>query len=213
MIPQERELLTGLFDRLKQNEPAEKDAEAGAFIRDAIARQPGAAYTLVQAVMVQEHALGEAGQRIQALEKDLAEARAGQPPQPSFLGAKLGSGRPWDRPATAAPSLRPTMVPPPQVQPPQVQAPQVQPIGQPAGGSFMRTALGAAAGFVGGAMLMKGLEGMFGGHTGQAQAADLGAVPLPEAKPEPEAWNPVQEHADYVAGDDSGDAGASDDSF
>lgn len=206
MTPQEREMLNGLFARLKQNEPAEKDAEAAALIRDAIARQPGAAYTLTQAVMVQEHALTEAGQRIQTLEKDLADARAAQAQpaaQPGFLGARTGAGRPWDRPAASGqPSLRPSMMPPPQA---------MAQMNQPQSGSFMRTALGAAAGFIGGAMLMKGLEGMLGGNSGQAHASDLGAAPLPEAKPEPDAWNPVQEHADYVGSD--ADAGGGDESF
>jgi hypothetical protein len=207
MTPQERDMLNGLFARLKQNEPAEKDAEAATLIRDSIARQPGAAYTLTQAVMVQEHALTEASQRIQTLEKELAEARAAQaaPAQAGFLGARTGAGRPWDRPAASGqPPLRPSMMPPPQTQ-------AMAQAAQPQAGSFMRTALGAAAGFIGGAMLMKGLEGMFGGNSGQAHASDLGAAPLPETKPEPDAWNPVQEHADYVGGD--ADAGGGDESF
>lgn len=209
MTPQEREMLSGLFARLKQNEPAEKDAEAATLIRDAVAREPGAAYTLTQTVMVQEFALTEAGQRIQTLEKELAEARTAQTQaQPGFLGARTGAGRPWDRPAASPQQpLRPTMMPPPQTQA-MTQAAQAA---QPQGGTFMRTALGAAAGFIGGAMLMKGLEGMFGGNSGQAHASDLGAAPLPETKPEPDAWNPVQEHADYVGND--ADAGGSDDSF
>ena len=209
MTPQERDMLNGLFARLKQNEPAEKDAEASTLIRDAIARQPGAAYTLTQTVMVQEFALTEAGQRIQTLEKELAEARAAQsqaPAQPGFLGARTGAGRPWDRPAASGqPSLRPSMMPPPQTQ-------AMAQAAQPQSGSFMRTALGAAAGFIGGAMLMKGLEGMMGGNSGQAHASDLGAAPLPEAKPDAEAWKPVQEHADYV-GNDADAGGGSDESF
>lgn len=197
MTPQERELLDGLFARLKQNEPAEKDAEAAALIRNSIARQPSAAYTLVQAVMVQEHALSQAAQRIETLEKELAAARVAQPAapaQPSFLGAKATG--PWGRPAAPQQPMRATMVPPPQAQSPYQMPLAGQNQGQ--GGTFLRTALGAAAGFVGGAMLMKGLEGMFGN---QAQAAERGAVPLPENRPEPEAWNPVQEHADYAPAD------------
>jgi len=201
MTPQEREMLNGLFGRLKQNEPTEKDAEAANLIRDSLARQPGSAYTLVQAVMVQEHALNEAGQRIQALEKELSQARATQPAPAGLLGAKP-TARPWDRPASS--------VPPPQSALRPVAAPQLQPaMAQPQSGSFMRTALGAAAGFVGGALLMKSLEGMFNGQSGQAHASEMGATPLPEARPEPEAWHPVQEHADF-AGADAGEVGGDD---
>ena len=57
MTPQERELLTGLFDRLKQVERNPKDEEAEAFIAQAMAAQPSAPYFMAQVLLVQDQAL------------------------------------------------------------------------------------------------------------------------------------------------------------
>jgi hypothetical protein len=57
MQSQERELIAGLFDRLRPFESQPRDAEAEVLIREGIARQPAAPYLLVQTVLVQEQAL------------------------------------------------------------------------------------------------------------------------------------------------------------
>ena len=69
MTPQERELLSNLFDRLRQCEGNPKEPEAAAFIADAVARQPAAPYFMAQLLLVQDQALSAAQARIRALEQ------------------------------------------------------------------------------------------------------------------------------------------------
>jgi hypothetical protein len=84
MQAQERELIAGLFGRLKPFESQQRDLEAEALIRDSVAQQPAAPYLLVQTVLVQEQALKAAQERIAEL-----EARTGAS---GFLGSapKIG---------------------------------------------------------------------------------------------------------------------------
>ena len=53
MTPQERELITALFDRLAALENAPRDADAERVIAEGLARAPHAIYPLVQSVLVQ----------------------------------------------------------------------------------------------------------------------------------------------------------------
>ena len=104
MTPQERELLTGLFDRLKQVERNPKDEEAEAFIAQAMAAQPSAPYFMAQVLLVQDQALSAAQARIRQLLQEIEAARA-QPAAParSFLGDAPAMG-PWGaHRGTAAP--------------------------------------------------------------------------------------------------------------
>ena len=82
MTPEERQMITGLFDRMRSYGTPEKDREAEGIINDLVRSTPDAAYMLVQSVLVQEHALQEAGNRI----KDSRGAGA----QPS--GRRAGAG-------------------------------------------------------------------------------------------------------------------------
>ena len=81
MTPDERTLITGLFDRLRQADSAagNKDAEALQFIQQQTAAAPSAPYLLVQTLLVQEHALTNAQTRIADLERQVAAAGARQP--------------------------------------------------------------------------------------------------------------------------------------
>ena len=113
MTPQERQVLADLFERIRSAAAAPRDAEAEAFIAEAVRAQPYAPYLLAQTALVQQHALDAAAQRIQEL-----EAKAAQPAQESgFLGnlgrSLFGGGQPAPRPgydagayqrAAAAPS-------------------------------------------------------------------------------------------------------------
>ena len=87
MTPQERELLSNLFDRLRQCEGNPKEPEAAAFIADAVARQPATPYFMAQLLLVQDRALSAAQARIRALEQpaEATEKAAQQTPAPSFL--------------------------------------------------------------------------------------------------------------------------------
>jgi uncharacterized protein len=178
MTPQERKLVDDLFERLAtlERNPREPDAEnaIGAGLRKA----PHATYALVQTVLLQEEALRQANERI-------AELQAGDAPQQdsggfldSMRDAVFGGG---NTRASVPPvgSGRPMGVPPGfqragdpyQAQGgPSPQAPE--PARGGAGGSFLGTAAAAAAGVIGGTMLMNSLKGAFGGD--QAKAQGLG---------------------------------------
>ena len=87
MTPQERELLSDLFDRLLHCEVNPKEPDAAAFIADAVARQPGAPYFMAQLLLVQDQALAAAQARIRALEQaaQSTEKAAQQTAAPRFL--------------------------------------------------------------------------------------------------------------------------------
>ena len=188
MNPQEKELLTTLLDRVKNAPRQDKDPEADALIRQAMAAQPDLPYYLTQTVLIQDLSLHQAQQRIADLEKQLADAQqAAKPSVGSFLGGLFGNRSP-------AQASGPAQAGPPQAGPwtrsPQVAAaPPGQPYGQPgyapqpgygqqpmggggfmgggmggAGGGFLRSAAATAAGVAGGALLFQGISSLFGNH-------------------------------------------------
>lgn len=104
MTPDERQLITGLFDRMRSNGPVDKDRDAESLINQAVRQTPDASYLLVQSVLAQEHYLQQAGARIEELEarmRDLEDElsrmqQSQQAPQRSggsFLGGLFGGGR------------------------------------------------------------------------------------------------------------------------
>jgi hypothetical protein len=156
MQPEERELITGLFDRLRPYESQPRDGEAERLIAERVVRQPAAPYLLAQTVLVQEQALKAAQERIAELEGKSS----------GFLGSAPKIG-PWGaKPGMASPEVPATQG-----------APAAAPIAGPQGGSFMRTALATAAGVAGGALLFEGMRNLFahnpGPFGGAAQAAPL----------------------------------------
>ena len=164
MTPEERNLIIELFDRLSTLEDAQRDPEAERLIRDGLRQAPNAAYTLVQTVLVQDEALKQADFRIRELEG----AVQGSPGSTSFLGNMRetvlgqGTGRgsvPSVRPggtssvwSTGAPAM------------PAGPGPGAAPGPAPAqmGGSFLGTAAAAAAGMIGGSLLMGGIRSAMG---------------------------------------------------
>jgi len=185
MTKDEKKMIGDLFARIAGNqEPAaQKDREADAFIRDAIQRDPGAAYTLVQMALVQEHALKLADARIRELEATLGPVNSAPAPAPakaSFLDGLLPNS-PWARksamPAAAArPMVRPGAF---GGAPNQAAAPQ--------GGSFLRSAFATAAGVAGGLMLFEAVRGLMAGSGGgafqeTAQVAQTPPAPVETAQ-------------------------------
>lgn len=178
MTPQERELIDGLYQRLKAADTPQKDRDAEDLIAKRTVEQPSTPYLLVQTVLVQDHALGAAQQRIAQLEKELADAHKAQA-QPgasgaagggtSFLGGLLG-GR-WNQGGTgaaaAAPhSSVPITAPPGAGAGPAQAAPSYAAAGgapyaaAPASGGFLHSALTTAAGVAAGGLLYEGLSGL-----------------------------------------------------
>jgi hypothetical protein len=189
MTPEERQMLSGLFDRVRGAATGPKDRDAEAFIEDAMRNTPSAGYVLAQTVLVQQQALEAAAHRLSELEAQAKEAAPQQ--ETSFLGnigrSLFGGGpspaqqpqqqaRPYDArgyerdpgpPPGYAPQ-RPAYAPPPQqgyAPPP----PQGGPWGAPPpaqGGGFLQGALQTATGVAGGVLLGNALGGLFGGHGG-----------------------------------------------
>ena len=54
MYPEERQMIAGLFDRVRAAEQAPRDRDAEAYIAGRAKESPNAAYTLAQVVLVQE---------------------------------------------------------------------------------------------------------------------------------------------------------------
>jgi len=177
MTPQERALVTELFDRLATLETTRRDPEAEQLIAEGLSRAPNAVYALVQTVLLQDEALNRADARIRELE------RTAPPAGSSFLDSardsgsgrgsvpSISSGSKWNLGRTDAAPVSPAAVTP-------------QPNGYTGdnmrngfgggfgGGSFLGTAAAAAVGVIGGNMLFNGLRNMIGG----AQAQPFGGL-------------------------------------
>jgi len=181
MTPEERELINGLFERMRSFGAPEKDRDAEALISQGVRATPDAAYMLVQSVLVQEQALQEAGNRMQDLEAQVRELQGGGRERTSgsgsFLGGLLGTGRAASDPrsgsvpqigARATPSTYEDRRPwsPPQNAPQQPASPP-----QAAGGGFLRSAMATAAGVAGGMLAAGAIRDMLGGGSAHANTA------------------------------------------
>ena len=178
MTPEERNLVTDLFDRLARLEESPRDREAERLIQDGLRQAPNATYALVQTALIQDEALKRADARIRDLEAQLG-AGAEPPRQGGFLESMRESvfGRRETPRAGSVPTVRPggesaPMGAPPGYRteaPPMAQAPMM---GQPSpGGSFLGTAAATAAGVIGGSLMMDSIRSMMGHHGGTAHAA------------------------------------------
>ena len=163
MTPQERQLVDDLFARLASLETAPRDPDAVRAIQDGLRQAPNAVYALVQTVLVQDEALKRADERIRQLEggadgasagggfldqmRDALMGRSDQSPR----GSVPNTGSRWGQSQTAP------------------MAAQAAPAPGERGGSFLGTAAAAAAGVIGGSLLMNSIGSMFG-HRGQAFA-------------------------------------------
>src|SRR5947208_13885408 len=182
MTPQERELIADLFDRLAQLENQPRDPEAERAIAEGLRRAPHAVYPLVQTVLVQDEALKAANAHIEALE-----------------GGATGSGRPGgfldnmrealfgqgETRRGSVPSVRPGLQPEAAAAGPQ--SPYAPPYGQQ-GSSFLGTAAAAAAGMVGGALLLDGVRSMLGGHRQGPFASTFGELNAGPRAEESSPW-------------------------
>jgi hypothetical protein len=168
MTPQERELVSQLFDRLATLENQPRDPDAERTIIDGLRRAPNATYGLVQTTLVQDEARKRADARIQELEAQLGDAPAQQPS--GFLDGMRDAllGR-RDPARGSVPSVRPAQ---PQPQDREAaHAPGAFSRPAPAGGSFLGTAASTAAGVIGGSLLLDGIRSMMGhGHGGFGMA-------------------------------------------
>jgi hypothetical protein len=171
MTPDERQLIAGLFDRMRAFALPQKDREAEALINESVRATPDAPYMLVQSVLVQEQALEAANARIQDLEARVRDLEQGGQPQQGgggFLGGLFG-GTPPERRPSSVPVIGSRAGSFPSV--PQSRAQAAPEMQQPAGGGFMRSAMTTAAGVAGGMLLAEGIRNMLGGSSAHASTA------------------------------------------
>ncbi len=108
MTPEERQMLGGLFQRVNAAAATPRDSEAEAFINEAVRAAPHAPYVLAQTVLVQQHAMEAAANRISELEAAARQGGEQGPEQGSFLGnlGKTIFGGGPSAPPPRAPRLR-----------------------------------------------------------------------------------------------------------
>lgn len=193
MSPEERQLLTQLFDRVRQASSTPRDREVESLIEGEVRSQPYATYYLAQAVIIQEKGLEAATAKIKDLEAEIGHLQAelsraqaqtqSQAPATSggFLGgisSIFGGGNSAPAPAPARPAGPWGSVPAAPQQsrgyddygrnaPPQQSGGWAQPAAAaPAGGGFLRGALTTAAGVAGGVLVADAVRDIFSSHGG-----------------------------------------------
>ncbi|MBK1646095.1 hypothetical protein CKO25_15855 [Thiocapsa imhoffii] len=179
MDQNEQRLITDLFAKLKQAEEQSgpRDQSAEQAIADAVTRQPAAPYYMSQVILVQEQAVQAQNQRIQELEKQLAERPAGGG---GFLGSLFGGASPASAAAPSPAARTPAGAAFGQTPAAAPGRGWSQPAGRSAaggaaGGGFLASALTTAAGVAGGIMVANALTGLFSGD--EAQAAEVPEAP------------------------------------
>jgi len=169
MTPQERDQLTHFLNQLAGARVGEKSAEADKLIRETVARQPDAAYLLVQRAMLVEQALNTAKAQIAQLQGQLAQAQSA-PAGNRNAGGFLGGGNPWAQSLDSGANLG--GVPgagnyqlPRGAAPVANAAPSFGAAPASGGvGSFLGSMATTAAGVVAGGFLFQGIENLIGGH-------------------------------------------------
>jgi len=177
MTPQERDLLTQFLKQLAEVRSVEKNPEADKLIRETVAKQPDAAYLLVQRSMLVEQALNTAKAQIAQLQSQLRAQSA--PAGNRNAGGFLGGGNPWAQSLDSGVGANAGGVPGAgNYQMPRGGAPMgnAAPFAAsaPAGGgvgSFLGSVATTAAGVVAGGFLFQGIENLIGGHHGSPSSA------------------------------------------
>jgi uncharacterized protein len=205
--PEERQLISGLFDRMRSFGVPAKDREAEVLINQSVRSLPEAPYMLVQSALVQEQALEQAHARIQDLEENLRaqEEKQGRASSGagSFLGGLFGGGR------APAPSSTSDRSPWRQDQSP---APQPAAAAAPSGG-FMHSAMTTAAGVAGGVLVSGAIRDMLGGRAqpsptiagGEQAQRDHAALARQDAQDDAEADLREQDARDDADADAAND--------
>jgi hypothetical protein len=229
MTPEERDLIAGLFERMRGMGSIDKDREAEDFIARSVRQTPDAAYMLVQSVLVQENALQQAGGRIEDLEDRVRELERSQPRAAaqgggSFLGGLFGGGRSQEEPrGSSVPPIGSRREPSRYDEPQGGGSPWGQQragaFGQGAaaqqqgGGGFLRGAMTTAAGVAGGMLLANSIGGLMGGkESGKAQASEASSKPE-EASPYEVNQKPEEAQQSHYQDANDNDPGNSDSSW
>jgi len=182
MTPEESQALQQLLSQLTQIKGIDKDPEADRMIAQAVARQPDAAYLLIQRTMILEQALNAAKEQISQLQSQASQSRPASAGR-SFLDANAWGNHapasaPSQRPAETSVTGRPlggTAQGQGQWTGPGMAAmPGRQSSFLGGGGSMLGTMAATAAGVAGGAFLFHGIGNLLGNHNhGDAQSQAL----------------------------------------
>lgn len=169
ITPREREQITSLFDRLATLETQPRDQDAARLIQEGLQRAPHSPYALVQTVLVQDEALARADARIRQLEENLAGGTEDRDEPRGFLDNMRDALFGGDDKRGPVPAVRPggqVMGAPAQYR--STSAPTSETARMPQepgrGGSFLGTAAAAAAGVIGGSLLLGGIRSAMGGE-------------------------------------------------
>lgn len=94
MQSEEQRLIDGLFSRLKEAEAhsASRDTSAEERIAQHVSAQPAAPYYMAQTILIQEAAIKQLNDRIQALESQVSQLQAAKPSSGGFLSGLFGGG-------------------------------------------------------------------------------------------------------------------------
>ncbi|MGB5733857.1 MAG: DUF2076 domain-containing protein [Thiohalocapsa sp.] len=212
---QERAMIDGLFDRLRQAEQQQggRDEEAEALIEQRMASQPAASYLLAQVVLMQEQGLHNLQGRVEQLEKDLAASRQPVASDGGFLGGLFGGSSQQKTPAAGAPQIKRSgwsnSASPAAARAGMAPGSTGQAAAGAQGGGFLAGAMQTAMGVAGGVLLANAVSGLF---ADDSEAADASAT-APEDLAEPPADAPMEEPADDEGGFFGGDFFGGDDEF
>lgn len=162
MTPEESQIIRDIFNRIRAGGPIPNDPQARAAISQELIANPDAGIGLIQLLVGLDQQRAQLAQERDQLAAQL-RAMAAQS-QPQTGGGLFGRAAP------------PPPPPPPQYaagpwgqQPPAPPQPAPSPWGQPQqaapqGSSFLKTALGSAAGMAGGLFAFEAIRDVFGGH-------------------------------------------------
>jgi hypothetical protein len=236
MTPEERQLITGLFERMRGFALTGKDGEAEALIKQQVGSLPDAPYMLVQSVLIQEQALQQADARIKALEEQVREAQQQHAPTTgagSFLGGFFGSraapgadpgadpepGRGTSVPAVGSRAALPVYggqsawaAPQAGTQPPgtPTDAPPAPP---QAGGGFLKSAMATAAGVAGGMLAANAISSWLGGNANTGTPTATGGPQQVQATSPDTAGTSQASHASAAQPQDYHEAAYDDDDW
>jgi uncharacterized protein len=174
MTEQEKQLITGLADRIRNAPAPQIDRDADDLIRRTIGSRPDGLYILTQTVLIQEMALNQAKQQIEALKQQTGQPLGNFLPQ-SQPEPESGGQR-WGREAPPAPppsgGYRGSSYQHEAPQPPAYSAPPQQPGSGFSG--FLHNAATTAAGVLAGELAWSSLTSLFGHHGGYYGGGFLG---------------------------------------
>ena len=219
MTPQERDQLTQFLKQLGEARVAEKSAEADTLIREAVSKQPDAAYLLVLRAMLVEQALNTAKAQIVQLQNQLQSAQGG-----NRNTGFLGGSNPWAQSldgvsgSAGVPGAGNYQIP--RAAPGAHAAPAATSFGAPAGGagSFLGSVATTAAGVVAGSFLFQGIENLMGHHqspssswgdaageqvTEQTVINNYYDTPTANELAKNDDWSQPDNVGDFLASDDS----------